>query len=76
MDGIENSKSNYYKESKVSKSVYDFEEKNGLLFWKMDTYKARKAIYERVRIYATVRDCNLWTSQRTMCRKEIYSASK
>lgn len=32
MDGIENSKSNYYKESKVSKSVCDFEEKNGLLF--------------------------------------------
>lgn len=37
-----------YKENKIlSKSVYSFREKNNLLFCNMDTYKARKAMYEK-----------------------------
>lgn len=58
-----------------SKSVYGFEETNDLLFWNMNTYKARKAIYEKVQLYATGRDRNLWTSQGTMCKTEIYNTS-
>lgn len=58
-----------------SKSVYGFEEKIDLLFCDMNTHKARKAICEKVQVYATVRDRNLWTSQGTMCRKELYNTS-
>lgn len=58
-----------------SKSVYGFEEKIDLLFCNMNTHKARKAICEKVQVDATVRDRNLWTSQRTMCGKEIYNTS-
>lgn len=58
-----------------SKSVYGFEEKIDLLFCNMNTHKARKVICEKVQVYATVRDRNLWTSQGTMCKKELYNAS-
>lgn len=58
-----------------SKSVYGFEEKTDLLFCNMNTHKARKVICEKVQLHATVRDRNLWTSQGTMCGKEIYNAS-
>lgn len=33
--------------------------KNRLLFCNMNTYKARKAIYEKVRVVATLTDRNL-----------------
>ena len=39
-----------------SKSVYDYEEKNNLLFWNMNTYNTRKVLCEKVRVIATVRD--------------------
>ena len=57
----------------LSKSVYGFREKNNLLFWNMDTYKARKAIYEKVQLDATLGDRNLRSSQSGMCWTEIYN---
>lgn len=41
----------------------------------MDTYETRKVTYEKVQVSATVRDCNLRTSQGTLCQTEIYDAS-
>ena len=41
----------------------------------MNTHEARKATCEKVQVRATVRDRNLWTSQGTMCWKEIYDTS-
>ena len=49
-----------------SKSVYDYMEKNNLLFCDMNTHEARKATCEKVRVLATVTDRNLWISQGTM----------
>ena len=43
----------------MSESVYDFREKNILLFCDMNTYKTRKVIYEKVQVTATVTDRNL-----------------
>lgn len=58
-----------------SKSVYDFEETNDLLFCNMNMRETRKVTRKKVQICATVIDRNLWTSQGTMCRKEIYNTS-
>ena len=58
-----------------SKSVYDYEEKNNLSICNMVAYKARKALYEKVQVRATLIGCNLWISQGRMCRKKIYNAS-
>lgn len=55
--------------------MYGFEGKIDLLFCNMDTQIARKAICEKVQVCATVRECNLWTTQWTMCKKEIYYTS-
>ena len=54
--------------------MYDCKEKNNLLWWNMHTYETRKVAYEKVQVEATVTDRNLWTSQGTMYRKEIYNA--
>ena len=59
----------------TSKSVYGFEETNDLFIWNMVMHETRKATCKKVRLWATVRDGNLWTSQGTMCRKEIYNTS-
>ena len=59
----------------TSKSVCSFEEINDLLFCNMNMHEARKATCKKVRICATVKDCNLWISQGTMCKKEIYNTS-
>ena len=59
----------------TSKSVYGFEETNDLFIWNMVMHEARKATCKKVRLCATVRDCNLWTPQGTMCEKEIYNTS-
>lgn len=53
-----------------------FKKKIDLLFWNMNTYETRKVTYEKVQVRATVRDRNLWTPQRTMCKKEIYNILK
>ena len=47
------------KQDITSESVYDFREKNILLFCNMNTYEARKATYEKVQVSATVTDRNL-----------------
>ena len=52
-----------------------FEEINDLLFCNMNMHEARKATCKKVQICATVKDCNLWISQGTMCKKEIYNTS-
>ena len=59
----------------TSKSVCSFEEINDLLFCNMNMHETRKATCKKVRICATVKDCNLWISQGTMCKKEIYNTS-
>lgn len=59
----------------TSKSVYDYEEKNNLLSWNMDTYNIRKVLCELVQVVATVIACKLWTSQGTMWWKENYNTS-
>lgn len=59
----------------VSKSVCSFEETNDLLFCNMNMHGTRKVTCKKVQLCATVRDCNLLTSQGTMCRKEIYNTS-
>lgn len=41
----------------------------------MNMHGTRKVTCKKVQLCATVRDCNLLTSQGTMCRKEIYNAS-
>ena len=60
---------------KASESVCSFEKTNDLFICNMMTYNTRKVLYEKVQLCATVRDCKLWTSQGTMCRKEIYNIS-
>ena len=47
------------KQDITSESVYDFREKNILLFCNMNTYGTRKVTYEKVQVSATVTDCNL-----------------
>lgn len=42
-----------------SKSVHDYIEKSDLLFCNMDTHLTRKVKCEKVRLSATLRDCNL-----------------
>lgn len=42
-----------------SKSVYDFEETNDLLFCNMNMHETRKVTRKKVQICATVIDCNL-----------------
>ena len=46
-------------ENITSKSVYDYMEKNNLLFCNMNTHEARKVTCEKVRVLATVTDSNL-----------------
>ena len=53
-----------------SKSVYDYEEKNNLLFWNMNTYNTRKVLCEKVRVIATVRDLHSLNSARGDVIKE------
>ena len=57
-----------------SESVCDHKEKNNLFICNMMTYSTRKVLYEKLRVHATVSDCNLRTPQETMCRREIYNA--
>ena len=52
---------------KSSKSVCGFRAKNNLSICNMMAYTTRKVIYEKVRISATVEDCNLRIPQGTMC---------
>ncbi len=47
--------------------------KNDLLFWNMNMHETRKVTCKRVKVGATVRDRNLWTSQGTMYWTEIYN---
>lgn len=48
----------------ISKSVYDCEETNNLFTWNMVTYNARKVLYEKVQVNATVRDSQSLNSAR------------
>ena len=60
----------YYINILNSKSVHDYEEKNNLFTWDMVTYSARKVLYEKVQVIATVSDCNLRNSARGDVMKE------
>lgn len=55
--------------------MYDYEEKNNLSICNMVAYKARKVLYEKLQVCATLIGRNLWISQGRMCKKEIYNAS-
>ena len=48
--------------------------KNDLSICDTMAYQTRKVRYEKVKVNATVRDRNLWTSQGTMHGNEIYDS--
>ena len=53
--------------------MYGIKAKNNLLFCDMDTVKARKAITEKVQVYATVNSLQaIGIQQGAMCWTEIY----
>ena len=55
-----------------SKSVQGLQVKIDLSFWNMEAWGYCKLNRERVQVYATLRDRNLWIPQGRLCKKESY----